>query len=545
MELADIVNSLRLHWRVSVAIVLLTIGGLAAFLTTRKTIRPRARYRVSVDVLVPAIDSKGNRPEGVPPSLLQGQSRLALSTATESDALRAAKIPAQGRAGIQFFFSGTGDTLSLGASASDPDTALVAAAGVRESVRERVVGASWRAARPAEQRPRRTRSASLYTRRTTVDRQLKAADANLYKLVVQQPVTATSANGTSSNTSNSRNSTPTLQLPASLPLDTVLLAVERQQLQSTIASLQLEYAQDEISTIIPNGYATTVEVGSPIRTTAPPPSSSTPSALFFGIGLFVALAAPIVMDRLDHSIRNAKTASAAFDSIVLTSVPAASHRVLYSIADPGTPLDSAYRALAATSIATDRLPEAIVVTSPTGDIQDAVAANFAAALAGLGLKVALIATDARQAWFVNGGETGASAGNGTEDSGGAPTLSFPDLVEMAHRGTLNGALPRGLVQSHLEKLLVMPPGDADREIRLDGLRPLLEALSTSGVDVAVIAGPSVLEDPNATILAWTTRSVLWAFETGDVTEDEAKSAAARGRARGATSFGIAMVNGKN
>ena len=73
----------------------------------------------------------------------------------------------------------------------------------------------------------------------------------------------------------------------------------------------------------------------------------------------------------------------------------------------------------------------------------------------------------------------------------------------------------------------MAPGAQGQDVSLDGLGPLLEALSSSGVDVTVIAGPALLEDPNATILAWITRSVLWAFETGEVTEGEAKEAASR------------------
>ena len=46
----------------------------------------------------------------------------------------------------------------------------------------------------------------------------------------------------------------------------------------------------------------------------------------------------------------------------------------------------------------------MVVTSPLGDVQDAVAANFAAALASLGLRVVLIGTTPRQAWFCGDGE---------------------------------------------------------------------------------------------------------------------------------------------
>ena len=130
-------------------------------------------------------------------------------------------------------------------------------------------------------------------------------------------------------------------------------------------------------------------------------SSKLPEEVILGLGLVLALAAPVLMDRLDHSIRTAKTAAVAFDSIVLTSIPPASRKEQRELVLPGTPSDGAYRALAATSIATDRLPEAIVVTSPTGTVQDTVAANFAAALAGLGLRVALVATDARQAWFLD------------------------------------------------------------------------------------------------------------------------------------------------
>ena len=43
------------------------------------------------------------------------------------------------------------------------------------------------------------------------------------------------------------------------------------------------------------------------------------------------------------------------------------------------------------------------MTSPLGDIQDTVAANFAAALASLGVHVALVGTSPRQAWFSRDG----------------------------------------------------------------------------------------------------------------------------------------------
>ena len=520
MELADFVKSLRLHWRVSVAIVLLTGMGFAMFLVTRNQVAPAHRYRVTVDILVPAIDSKtGTRPAKVPPALLQGQGRPALSQSTEIVALNGARIPTQRRGGITFGFATNtpGDILTLSVTARDPQ---VAGAVIRSfapayiSTRRAKVAADLKDGAAKAQNG----LARLTVRLKAVKAALRTADPALLKTLPNSPTPA------------SQN--PVTQLSVHTPISTILLVVEHEQLLTQMLDVENAYALDTTQALIPQDYATIIEYGGATQITPPLPSPTKPAAAFLGIGLALALAAPVLMERLDKSIRTPKTAALSFDSIVLTSIPTASRRHQRELVTPGTPQDGAYRALAATSIATDRLPEAIVVTSPTGIVQDTVAANFAAALAGLGLRVALVATDARQSWFLDTSEP--------TESG----LPFPELLELAHGGRLDGALTRGLVKTHLDKLLVLPPGGEDREIRLDGLRPLLEGLSTSGVDVTVIAGPAVLDDPNATILAWTTRSVLWAFETGEVTEAEAKEAASRIELAGATSFGIAMVNGK-
>ena len=62
--------------------------------------------------------------------------------------------------------------------------------------------------------------------------------------------------------------------------------------------------------------------------------------------------------------------------------------------------------------------------------------------------------------------------------------------------------------------------------------------------MTVVAGPSLLEDPNATIFAWTTRSVLWTVEAGRTTQAEAKEAAARLDLAGASAFGVVMVSAR-
>jgi Mrp family chromosome partitioning ATPase len=518
LELADVVKSLRLHWRVSVACVLLGVVGLALFLVTRNQVRAANRYKVTVELLVPAIAKQGGRPKDVPPGLLQGQNRVALSRATEKAALKGAKLSKQDSRGIGFFFhaASTSSSITLGATARDPDIATKVAVSFQRAyvgTRRDAVAAALKGAA--------TGAASSLS--TLTDR-LKSVRSQLVKINPDLVTSKTTASG---------KSAAGAPLTLSTPISTVLLVVEYQELGSRILATERTYAQNVTSSLIANSFATTVEVDSPVQITPPLSSPVLPSAAFVGVGLLLALVAPIMIDRLDKSIRTAKTAAIAFDSIVMTSVPQGGRRFFRALAPPGTPQDGAYRALAATSIATDRLPAAIVVTSPTGTIQDTVAANFAAALAGLGLRVALIATDARQSWFLD-----------TRSDPEASGVPFPDVLELAHRGALDGTLPSSLVKTNLDKLVVLPPGEQDREVRLDGLRPLLESLSTSNVDVTVIAGPAVLEDPNATILAWTTRSVLWAFETGEVTEAEAKEAASRVALAGANSFGIAMVNGK-
>ena len=92
---------------------------------------------------------------------------------------------------------------------------------------------------------------------------------------------------------------------------------------------------------------------------------------------------------MDHTIRDAKTATAALSAPVLSSIPASTRARREEIAKPGTPRRGGLPRARGDSVATDRLPRSIVVTSPLGDMQDTVAANFAAALAGLGVRVAL------------------------------------------------------------------------------------------------------------------------------------------------------------
>jgi Mrp family chromosome partitioning ATPase len=519
-----------------VAVILLTGVALALFLITRKQVAPARRYRATLQLLVPAIDSQGNRPEGVPPNLLQGQQQKALSSTTQAAALDLARIPADQRKKFQFNFTAAGPIVTLSVTADNAKTATAVTAAFRTAY----VGTRAKSvADGAEGETQTAQSALKKLRIKLVDTEQQIG--KLSPTVLHNLLTTGRAGAAPNPTSgggSGATADPAAGLPENAPIDLVLAVVQRQTILSRIRGVTQDYANSSLDTLLPSGFATTVEVDPPVQVTPPLPSPLVPILVFVVVGLLLAVAIPVVIDRLDRSIRTPKTAGNAFEATVLASIPASPRRLRRALSVPGSPQDAAYRALAATSVATDRLPQAIVVMAPTGDVQDTVAANFAAALAGLGLRVALIATDPRQAWFLDTRREEISSGNGSGES-----LGFPQLLELAHAGRLNGQLPRGLVKTSLNNLLVMPPGEDD-DFSLDGLRPLLEALSAGGVDVTVIAGPSLLEDPNATILAWTTRCVLWACETGELTEGEAKEAAARLALAGAASFGVTMVDGK-
>jgi Mrp family chromosome partitioning ATPase len=175
-----------------------------------------------------------------------------------------------------------------------------------------------------------------------------------------------------------------------------------------------------------------------------------------------------------------------------------------------------------------------MVSSPTGDTYEEVAANFAAALSGLGLKVALIATSPEQDWYLH-------EFNG--QSAPVEHARLPELLTRAHSGKLDGGLRSELtVSDKAPNLVVIPPADQPMvHMPVDGLPPLLAAISETGVDVTVVAGPPILESADATIVAWTTRVVMWAIAPGEITRAQARAASARMELSGVTSFGVVMA----
>lgn len=321
----------------------------------------------------------------------------------------------------------------------------------------------------------------------------------------------------------------TLNLPASTPIEIQLLAYERRDLLQKIEAARRNYAQGTTDAIVPQSFAQIVERAVPQDVTREPLTPLIPIGAAVGLAVLVALGVPVLLDRMDHSIRDSQAASTALAAPVLSTIPAVPASRLETLARPGSPAGHAYRTLATASVATDQLPRAIAVTAPTGQMQDTVAANFAAALADLGLRVVLVPTDARQGWY-------AEAPDGA--------LTLPDFLALAYTGRLNGEVPHQLQPTPVDNLRIVPHGDTEADALIDGLPPLLRSFADGGVDVTVIAAPSILEDPAATILAWSTRSVLWVVETGEVTQQQANEAAAKLEMAGASPFGVAVVDRK-
>jgi Mrp family chromosome partitioning ATPase len=516
LQLVDVIRSLRRHWRASLAIVLLSGVVLGLFLFTRSETRDPDRWRASAQILVPVRSEDGTLPEGIPPPLLYGQGALALSYDTTADALRRVGLDDSARGDVKFGYNTNegGDLLTLSVTAPSQDQAMGLAeayAGAYIAARGRTVAEGAQGGRDGSARAVEV----LETRLREVEDELQAADPRLLEL--DTPL------------AGEGDELGAIDLPADTPLATALLVYERRTLLNRIESARQTYAESSAESLVPQAYANIVERPAPQQVTPELPSPLPPIGVAAGVGLLLALAVPVLLDRLDHSIRDPRAAGAAFAAPVLSTIPATSPAHLETLARPGSARDAAYRTLAAASIATDELPRAIVVTSPMGAMQDSVAANFAAALAGLGLRVALVATDPRQAWYADSHASGST---------------LAGLLTDAHAGRLNGQVRDSLVASPVANLRVLPPGDTDSETLLEGLPTVLDALAETGIDVTVIAAPAMLEEPAATILAWSTRSVLWVVESGQVTEHEAWEAADRLALAGASPFGVALIDAK-
>jgi len=540
VEFRDVRASLRRHWPVALLVLALIPVVMAIYLVRRDVVRPPARYTTSADVLIPSRDSETNEaPVNVPPVLLQGQTELALDSDTTDDALEDADLDPAKDNDVKFNAkqSDNRSIMTLSVEAPEPDLAAellenyirAYQSGRRQSVLEAA----------AEERDIQIQViGSLTDRQREIEAELRREGVAL-PAVVPDGSAVTTVGSTS--------------------IETGLLLYERNAVINEILRRFVGYSTSAVGQTAPGTFTTIVQRRSTAKITPPPPSPLVPLLEILAIGLALAVAIPVILDKADSTITEARAAPGALRAGVLATIPHMPRRLHRSLAPPGSSWELAFRSLAATSISTDRLPRAIMVTSPAETTQDAVAANFAAALAGLGVQVALVGTVPRQEWFLHDIDPdlpeGAPATNGSEpppaaplspSAGGGTTLTtiatFPDLLDDAQNGRLEGDVRPRLGKRDIENLYIVPPGADHAELSLDGLPPLLDALARSEIDITVIAGPGLLDDPNATIIAWSTRHVLWAIEIGHVNKNDAQLAADRLELAGVEPFGIALVN---
>jgi Mrp family chromosome partitioning ATPase len=523
VQLADVITSFRHHWRAAIAAVVLVAVGLGLFLFLRDQARPPDSWQAATQVLVPARDDQGNLPEDVPPTLLQGQSSMALSSDVMDAALANAGLDQQDPDDFTFDFESNerGDIVTLTVTAPTEAQVKDLASGYGRAfiaARRSTVARGFRTTSQGAE----ASLGRLQQRFNEVEAELRRIDPELLDALPDTAAPEDDDPATDEQESG-------IDLPATTPIDIQKLAYERQDLLRQIESARRSYGEGSTNSIVPQSYATVVERVPAEDITPEPPTPLIPIGVAVGVAALVALGIPVLLDRVDHSIRDSHAAGVALAAPVLSTIPAPPASHIETLARPGSPRSHAYRTLAAASVATDQLPRAIVVSAPIGQMQDSVAANFAAALADLGLRVVLVPTDRRQAWY-------ADAPDGA--------LTLPDFLALAHKGRLNGEVPHHLQPTPVDNLRILPHGDTEADALIDGLPPLLRAFNDGGVDVTVIAAPSILEDPSATILAWSTRSVLWVVETGEITQQQASEAAAKLELAGASPFGVAVVDRK-
>jgi Mrp family chromosome partitioning ATPase len=542
VDLSELVEAVRRHKRIVIASVLVAAIVAGLYVYTRREARPPDKFRAVANVQIPApAPPSRNAPqpaavasESMPPQLLRGQPQMALSPAVREKALSDTGIPKNDTA-VLFAaqLNDSADTITLTVTGTDGEAIAKLIGNYAKAfadARRDVSQQSIQAGQQGSQEQLR----ALQSRRSAVEAQLRQRIDPLPPIVVDQQLSSPAGGLTRSQQNQQEQQLAIPVIPPGADSDTTQMLFERNALANRITAVQLAIADASVNSNVPNSYAETLDQSGAARIAGKTTSPVIPAAVIILAGLALGLAAAVLVDRRDHTIRSVRVASSTLAAPLLATTPPPRRGTPeFSILErPDSTRSDAFRKLAATCVATDQLPQAIMVSTPEGDSHDYVAANFAAALADLGLQVALVATSPSQSWYLE---------HFTAPLDGEGDLS--QLLELAHEGVFNGQATRHLAWTDLtENLVVVPPSpEGALNVPLDAFPPFLESLQRSGVDVTVIAGPPLLEDANATIVAWETRSVMWAVQVGTVTRRAASEAAARLELAHVNPFGVVMV----
>jgi Mrp family chromosome partitioning ATPase len=543
VDLNELIDAVRRHIRIVVVAVVLAALVAAAYVFLRREARPPDKFRASAEVQIPARAALigGDRPtqpaaavpEGMPGQLLRGQVAMALSPPVREQALSESDIPANDTSVIfDAVLNEIGDTITLSVTSTDAEATEKVIGNYATAFTEARRAVSAQALQSTQQGAQAELS-TLQSRRSALESQLRQRLGGTLPPVVLSPTLSPGGGGAASE-GQQPPQTPVPEIPPGADSETTQILFERNALANRITELQLARAEAAVNGNTPQPYAEVLEASGAARIAGATSSPLVPIGLIMLVGLAIGLVLAVLVDRRDHTIRSVKLASSTLSAPLLSTIPPPHRgRPEYTVLErPDSARTEAFRKLAATCVATDQLPNAIMVSSPEGHAYDDVAANFAAALSDLGLYVALVATSPRQSWYLD---------EFTFPVENAADLS--QLLQWAHEGRFDGEARRSLARTDLTPNLVVvqPTPDHSLAVPLDGIPPFLDALSASGIDVTVIAGPPLLEDSNATIVAWETRTVLWAVQVGTVTRRAASEAAARLELARVKPFGVVMV----
>jgi Mrp family chromosome partitioning ATPase len=542
VDLSELVEAVRRHKRIVIASVLVAAIVAGLYVYTRREARPPDKFRAVANVQIPAPAATSRNapqpavvaPAGLPGQLLRGQPQMALSSAVREKALSDSGIP-KNDTSVTFAaqLNDTADTITLTVTGNDADAIgklignyVQAYAEARRAVSAQSIQATTQGSQQQLK--------ALQSRRSALEAQLRQRIDPLPPIVTNPQLSSSADTSAASQRDQQQQEQVVPLIPPGSDNDTTQMLFERNALANRITEIQLAVADAAVNSNVPNSYAETLDQSGAARIPGKTSSSVIPAAVIILAGLAIGLAAAVLVDRRDHTIRSVRVASSTLSAPLLATTPPPRRGTPeFSILErPDSARSDAFRKLAATCVATDQLPQAIMVSTPEGDTHDYVAANFAAALADLGLRVALVATSPSQSWYLE---------HFTVPVEGEADLAR--LLELAHEGVFNGQATRHLAWTDLsENLVVVPPSpEGALNVPLDALPPFLESLQRSGIDVTVIAGPPLLEDANATIVAWETRSVMWAVQVGTVTRRAASEAAARLELAHVNPFGVVMV----
>ncbi|MFM8236144.1 MAG: hypothetical protein ACKOBG_00080, partial [Actinomycetota bacterium] len=429
LNLDDVVQALRRRWRLAAGIFLLVVVGVGIFVFARVRTRPPVRFRsvATVQVATPEkqTEDSGNRNGNrvstttAPDITLSGPQRLALAKPTIAKALG----PNLGPDALRTRFNARRDK-----ERGTIDLVVTAPTGTQA----RTVASRWADAFVAAHREENIRQLKQQERRLgerikTFHDELQIVD---YKLAKLMPIVYggilryDSPAGTGRGRGSRFDDTGRPPVPEVAPSTYALnLAYERQQLQQVIGELAENLAALRVEGVQQTTFQRVAQTPAGRVTHSRP--TTMPALVALLLGLLVAGGAAVLVDRSDRTIRDAATAALAFGAPVLTRIPVNGEGDFAVLAHPSSIASDAYRGLAATAIATDRLPRAIMVSTPHGDTHEPVAANFAAALSRLGLRVALVATGPEQAWYMKPFSLPRAGG-----------MALPELLELAQGGRL-------------------------------------------------------------------------------------------------------------